>query len=401
MCTRSRPTTCRPTARWRISRRKSRISGPIRSTSTRPPARSAIWPRSSSRASGSTGRTPRSPAARNTPRSRRKTRRRRRRPPRRRRCSRRSRRRRSCSEPKRWRASKRGISAISKRRRRPSSMPDMAADDFKHQFEDALALRVAGNPQEAVRRLDSLLAGGERAATLAGTIGTILLTDMHAPGRAVPYLRRTVALSPRSELASLNLCRALIATGQMKAASEEARRYLGLKESEEHRRLLASSEAPGAGEPHLVVVLLVETSRLPDPYAAVRAGLAAIKARLRAGVAERLDLYLVTVAGRVWSVTRLKDVSDDAKRNDLGTAGQSDVEFRRDGLLWGLLRGARAAHAALAELRSRGRSHLRPWLVTLTAGETGPERRRVLEKCRRILRPLRDDRGLNVLPVLT
>jgi hypothetical protein len=281
-------------------------------------------------------------------------------------------------------------------------MPDLSPDEFERRFEQALEARVAGNPHEAVRRLEALLARGERVATLAGTIGTILLAELDAPDRAIPYLERTVGLSPRSRLASLNLCRALIATKQMKRASAEARRFLDLQDSEEHRLLLETSEAAGDGKPRLVVVLLVETSRLPEPYAALHAGLAEVKNRLRAnGVLHRLDLYLVTFAGRVWSLTRLHDIADDPNRKNLGAAGRSAVDLKRNGLVWGLLHGVKAAHAALADLRSRGIPHLRPWLVMLTGGALDGERKRLLARCERIVQPLRNDPGLNVFPVLT
>lgn len=310
----------------------------------------------------------------------------------------------------------------------------ISQDVFKRQFAEALKLLNAGEAKEAVCRLRSLLAYGQRRATLSGWIGTILLFDLDSPDLAIPYLQEAVSLSPRSKPASLNLCHALLGTGQAERAYSEARRFLSLMGFEGHCRLLAAtSPAPKSGDgkplesgagrtehltasypkgrrtdlsvggpPRLIVVLIVETSRISsrEPYTTVQFGLEEVIQRLRAakGALERLCLYLVTFAGRIASITELKGAGAKTL-NDLGTGGHSIVNLKRSGLISALDLGSEAITGALVDLRSRGLQCLRAWIVILT-GQIDADHERLVAEAQRMLGPLRKDPGLNLFPIV-
>ena len=111
-------------------------------------------------------------------------------------------------------------------------------DQFEQRFDNALRARDAGRIDECIGCLTSLLDESHHASAVVAMLGLVLLYEKEDPCAAVTWLRRSVRMSPNSEKASLGLCHALIRLDQLKEAEREAKRFLGLHESLEHRKLL-------------------------------------------------------------------------------------------------------------------------------------------------------------------
>jgi tetratricopeptide (TPR) repeat protein len=126
----------------------------------------------------------------------------------------------------------------------------MTETEFEAAFDSALGLRET-DPEAAVAALEALLKVNLHRASVVGVLAGTLLYEIGDLSRALPYAKDSVALSPRSERASLALFLALIRQGEEVAAFEEARRFLSLRESEEYRRLLQelASEDDGDEQP--------------------------------------------------------------------------------------------------------------------------------------------------------
>jgi uncharacterized protein YegL len=317
---------------------------------------------------------------------------------------------------------------------------------FDREYNDALALRARGDREAAVSRLDALLAYGWRRARLSWLIGNILLLEMDAPERAIPYLQQAVALGPRSKDASLSLVRALLGAKQSDLASAEARRFLGVMGLEDYSRLLtaigpqaiedgkaleptappasgsesrpespqpvrekkieppAAPSAPAA-PPRLVLALILETAAIPgdEPYRIIQSGLADIVNRLRArkSLIERLHICLVTFAGRVVCVTELEGVAGAPSINTIVTGGHCEIDLQRPGLISALASGAEVVTARRNALRSRQLPCLRPWIVVVTGGEMRAGHDALAADAHRVLQPMRDDSGFNLFSVVT
>lgn len=128
-------------------------------------------------------------------------------------------------------------------------MPEV---DHDERFKAAVALTRAGRTHEAIEALEALLALSEAEprdhAATSKYLGDIHLHLLGDPVRAEPYYRRTLALFPRSERASLGLFHALCGQGRADDALEEAHRLVALRPSESYAQLLAEI-LEGAGAP--------------------------------------------------------------------------------------------------------------------------------------------------------
>jgi uncharacterized protein YegL len=265
-----------------------------------------------------------------------------------------------------------------------------------HVFDEALQARKE-RPADAVRILRGLEHAGVRRPAVIGALGAILLHDLHDPDRALPYLRRSVRVSPASEVSSLALCQALAAKGRRAGAAAEARRFLGVRDSPAHRLLLedlgpiaASGEAP-----RLACLLLIDTSTSMGPLREpLAAALDDLTERLAAPSAtrDRIDVALATF--------------DVAPRCGAGFRPAS--AFHPPCLpMGGPRRLAGAVRFATALLRDQlqdyaehGARHHRPWLLLLTSG--GPEGETPAEVTRaaRLLQSLRAEHQANVFPAV-
>jgi predicted Zn-dependent protease len=118
-------------------------------------------------------------------------------------------------------------------------------DDIEEEFDGALALRDTGKVDEALRILQDLALRRPDAYPVFGAMAGIQYEKDDLEGASRNF-RRTVVLSPRSELASRGLFHSLYKLGKLAEAFEEVARYRALKSSAEYdlilKELLAESE---------------------------------------------------------------------------------------------------------------------------------------------------------------
>jgi tetratricopeptide (TPR) repeat protein len=115
-------------------------------------------------------------------------------------------------------------------------MTDEQRAQIEPEFNRALDLRQ-NNPNEAIQILEQLDHRFPGQAIITGMLGSIY----HSLGdwvNALRYYRRTVALSPKSELASLGLFHSLRHHERFEEAFDEARRFIKLNGITEDYRLL-------------------------------------------------------------------------------------------------------------------------------------------------------------------
>jgi uncharacterized protein YegL len=263
-------------------------------------------------------------------------------------------------------------------------------------FDEALQARN-DRPAEAVRILRGLGHAGVRHPAVVGTLGAILFHDLHDPGQALPYLRRSVRVSPASEVSSLALCHALVAKGRRPGAAAEARRFLGLRDSPGHRLLLEElgPVGPSGEAPRLGCLLAIDTSTSMGPLRErLAAALDDLKERLAAQPAtrDRLDVALATF--------------DAAPRCGAGFRPAS--AFHPPCLPMGgprhLADALRFATTILREqlqdYAEHGARHHRPWLLLLTSGGPEGETPAAVAQAARLVQSLRAEHQANVFPVV-
>lgn len=104
-------------------------------------------------------------------------------------------------------------------------------------FNEAIQLRDLGEYDKAITNLIEVQNEGtvSDAATL-GVLGHIYFLKEDWP-EALKCFVKLVTLSPRSELASLNLFHTFIHLERVDEAFDEARRFLSVRDSEEYRLL--------------------------------------------------------------------------------------------------------------------------------------------------------------------
>ena len=109
----------------------------------------------------------------------------------------------------------------------------MTREEFEHKFNAASQARDRDAPDEGIGLIEELLLSGQDRPVVLGTMFSYEKDDAVRPE---PVLRESVALSPRSEMASIALFHPLVRLGRL----AEAERFLVLEaqDSEEYRRLL-------------------------------------------------------------------------------------------------------------------------------------------------------------------
>ena len=104
-------------------------------------------------------------------------------------------------------------------------------------FKRALQLRDEGDFDGAIVILSDL-ARRYPLAPVLGTLGS-LYQQKGDWQSAIQHYRQTVALSPKSELASLGLFHSLLEIKEVEEALSEMKRFLSVSTSKEYNRLLA------------------------------------------------------------------------------------------------------------------------------------------------------------------
>jgi predicted Zn-dependent protease len=119
-------------------------------------------------------------------------------------------------------------------------------DDFdphdEKLFNEALRSRDEGNRAKAISMLDELAKRRPKRAAVVGTLAT-LLYDAGQFAHAAANARKAIALSSKSELASLTLCHSLFAMRDVVGAFAEIARFRSTKQSDEYERILLEREA--------------------------------------------------------------------------------------------------------------------------------------------------------------
>ncbi len=115
---------------------------------------------------------------------------------------------------------------------------EMIKEKFEEQFNEALRLQSEGKSDEALDLLRELEKTGIYKPAVLGMIGNILYVYKKDVKQAIDYLRETIKLSPKSEMASLGLFHALFDLHRTDEAFNEMRRFMSISDSEEYRRLL-------------------------------------------------------------------------------------------------------------------------------------------------------------------
>jgi tetratricopeptide (TPR) repeat protein len=113
-------------------------------------------------------------------------------------------------------------------------------------INQAIELNAEGNTDLAVRRLAALIEEFPAASSAHAYLAWFLSNGGHF-SQAVEHARRAVEMSKESERASLVLFHVLWKAGQANLAIAEIRRFLGIRPSEEHARILSDWEAGGYG----------------------------------------------------------------------------------------------------------------------------------------------------------
>jgi len=109
-------------------------------------------------------------------------------------------------------------------------------------FNEALRFRDEGNRTKAISILDELAKRRPKKAAVVGTLAT-LLYDVGEFADAATNARKAIALSSKSELASLTLFHALFAMRDVVGAFSEVARFRSTKQSDEYERILLELEA--------------------------------------------------------------------------------------------------------------------------------------------------------------
>jgi predicted Zn-dependent protease len=131
----------------------------------------------------------------------------------------------------------------------PTSMPKshslmtdgLDAED-EIQFNEALRLRRAGDPKQAIAILSDVRDRNPRKAPVVGMLAAIQY-EVGDFASAARNARIAIDLSSKSELASRTLFHALFAVGDAAAAFCEVARFRSLRQSDEFERILVEMEA--------------------------------------------------------------------------------------------------------------------------------------------------------------
>lgn len=121
----------------------------------------------------------------------------------------------------------------------------MNRSEFEAEFNEALALKNAGNFHDALDKLYELAmleSAGRRHPAVIGVIAGILYYELEDIEQAMPFLVESVSLSPESVRASLALFHALFEQGETDKAFDEMKRFVSSVESGEYNELIENLE---------------------------------------------------------------------------------------------------------------------------------------------------------------
>ena len=109
---------------------------------------------------------------------------------------------------------------------------------WEKRFDEALALRDAGDLQGAYEALSRLSVAYPSNPGILGMLGSIEL-ELGRKAQAASSFRKATLLSPKSELASLGLFHSLWESGDTDGALEEMKRFVATSgPSDEYRKVL-------------------------------------------------------------------------------------------------------------------------------------------------------------------
>lgn len=253
---------------------------------------------------------------------------------------------------------------------------------FKRLYDDALELRQHQHPRDAVRILKELEGMHVHRPAVIGMLGTILLYDLEDVDGALPYLRESVSLSPRSEVSSIALFHAWIRKGERAQALREAKRFVLRRPSDEYSRLLATFDQLPS-RPRVSCFLLIDASAEMAPFSDdLCRGLQELKAWLGANpsVREQLDLVLITFGGYVRYATNFARV--------VGFSAPPMNEPARRPLARALSFAAASLEQQLNAYDAKGLEHRTALVVTITCGGSDGEPRSAVEQAAHQIRLL-------------
>jgi predicted Zn-dependent protease len=121
------------------------------------------------------------------------------------------------------------------------------------QFNAAIQANRAGRTVYAIRVLKALAAGNPNSAAILGYLAGVYYMQERFED-AEKTFRRTVTLSPKSELASLGLFHSLWQLGRRHESFAEMRRLLTDVDSEEYKTLLRDLAVAGELERELEAI---------------------------------------------------------------------------------------------------------------------------------------------------
>jgi len=109
----------------------------------------------------------------------------------------------------------------------------------------AIDLKDRGQFSEAAVLLTETVKQFPKSASAHGLLGAIYYSSLRQPKEAIPFLKRAVRLSPKSEMASLGLFHSYWNTDQQVEALEEMKRFQAVSHSQDYDEILAEIMAKG------------------------------------------------------------------------------------------------------------------------------------------------------------
>jgi predicted Zn-dependent protease len=117
-----------------------------------------------------------------------------------------------------------------------SAVDPKVTPEFKHRFQEAVALKNQGRLAEAEQQFKDLLVMNPASASVHAFLADTIW-DQGQLTRAIASFRKAVELAPKSEMASLGPFHTLLESGDREGAMAEMDRFPSLSDSEEYRAL--------------------------------------------------------------------------------------------------------------------------------------------------------------------
>ena len=117
-------------------------------------------------------------------------------------------------------------------------------------FEEAIKANRLGDPLRAIRLLKSIASRSPKSAAVIGYLGGVFY-NQERYAEAAEAFSTAVAISPKSELASLGLFHSLWQLGRRHESFAEMRRLLTKVDSDEYKTLLRDLAVAGELEREL------------------------------------------------------------------------------------------------------------------------------------------------------